>query len=209
MTLTPLHAAFVWILKPRLIGLSFAAMTMGSFIPDLEPLASFILGWSVFCGWDFPCSLAPDRLVLHSITGALTVDVVLTMAFVKVLGRFARVDRIGVHGFRTKVMSLGFYASAAIGSLSHVFVDWFHHPANPVFWPVPIDGSYYVGGLLLPYFTVLQASIIMATVAGAMMAGTIAVALRKSGRNFMFLFRQPLATLSIVTQYLSRNEKTA
>jgi hypothetical protein len=208
MTLTPLHAAFVWILKPKFAGLSFAALTMGSFIPDLEPLVSFIVGWSVFCGWDFPCSLAPDRLVLHSITGALTVDVVLTMAFVKVLDRFGKVERIGVHGFHTKVTTLGFYASAAIGSLSHVFVDWFHHPANPVFWPAEIDGSYYVGGLLLPYLSVLQASMIIAVVAGALMAGTITIALHKGGRNFLFLFRHPVGALSLVTQYLSRDEKT-
>lgn len=209
MTLTPLHAAFVWILKPKYKALSFAALTMGSFIPDLEPLLSFILGWSVFCGWDFPCSLAPDRLVLHSIVGALTADVVLTMAFVKVLDRFANVDRIGVYGFRTKVTSLGFYMSAAIGSLSHVFIDWFHHPANPIFWPFQIDGSYYVGGLLLPFFSVLQASVIMAIIAGALMAGTIATALHRSGRSPWLLFTKPLQTLSLVTQYLSRDERTA
>ena len=209
MTLTPLHAAFVWILKPKFAGLSFAALTVGSFTPDLEPLVSFIVGWSVFCGWDFPCSLAPDRLVLHSITGALTVDVLLTMAFVILLGRFARVDRIGVHGFRTRVASLGFYTSAAIGSLSHVFIDWLHHPANPVFWPVAIDGSYYVEGLLLPYFTVLQASIIIAVVAGSLMACTITIALHKSGRNFLFLFKHPIGAVSLVTQYLSHGEKTS
>ena len=49
---------------------------------------------------------------------------------------------------------------------------------------------------------------IMAVVAGAMMAGTIAVALHKSGKNFTFMFRHPLGALSLVTQYLSRGEKT-
>ncbi|MDQ3718492.1 MAG: hypothetical protein M3311_04980 [Thermoproteota archaeon] len=37
-----------------------------------------MFGWSVFCGWDFPCSVAPDRLVLHSIIGAIIIDIVLT-----------------------------------------------------------------------------------------------------------------------------------
>jgi hypothetical protein len=49
----------------------------------------------------------------------------------------------------------------------------------------------------------------MAVVAGALMAGTIAIALHKSGRNFLFIFRHPLGALSIVTQYLSRDEKTS
>jgi hypothetical protein len=209
MTLTPLHAAFVWILKPHFKWLIFAALTIGSFVPDLEPLAAFVFGWSVFCGWDFPCSLAPDRLVLHSLVGALTIDVVLTMAIVKALDKAFVMQRLGLHGFsKVKLVSLPFYASAAIGSVSHNLIDWFHHPANPIFWPLPIDGSYYVGGLLLPFFNVLQASIIVGIIAGSLTAATIATALYKSGRNFLFLFANPIAAAAIVTKYLSRNEKT-
>jgi hypothetical protein len=198
----------VWILKPHFRWLSFAGLTIGSFIPDLEPLAAFIFGWSVFCGWDFPCSLAPDRLVLHSLVGAVTVDVAITMAVVKALGMTLQMERFGVFGFAgIRVLSVSFYASAAIGSVSHNLIDWFHHPANPVFWPLEIDGSYYVGGLLLPYFSVLHASIIMAIIAGALMAATIGTALHKSGRNFLFLFTNPIRAVAIVTQYLSRDEK--
>ncbi len=207
MPITPLHAGFVWILKPRVRGLSFAALTMGSFIPDLEPLVSFILGWSIFCGWDFPCTLAPDRLVFHSIAGALTVDVVLTMAFVEFLDRFVKVERSGIHGFsRVKILSWGFYASAAIGGVTHVLVDWLHHPANPVFWPIPIDGSYYVGGLLLPLLSVFHASLITALVAGSLLGVTIVTALRKSGRSPWLLFSNPVVAISVITLYLSRDE---
>lgn len=208
MTLTPLHAAFVWILKPHFKWLSFAALTVGSFIPDLEPLAAFVFGWSVFCGWDFPCSLAPDRLIMHSLVGALTLDVVVTMVIVKALDMTFVMKRFGIYGFsRVKVISLSFYASAAIGSVSHNLIDWFHHPANPVFWPLEIDGSYYVGGLLLPFFSVLHASIIMALVAGGLMAATIAVANYKSGRSFQYLLTHPTAALGVLTSYLSRDEK--
>lgn len=208
MTLTPLHAAFAWILKPYFRWLSFAALTIGSFVPDLEPLASFVFGWSVFCGWDFPCSLAPDRLILHSLAGALTIDVVLTMAIVRALDRSRILQKVGIQGFsKIKLANLPFYASASIGSVSHVLVDWFHHPANPVFWPVPIDGSYYVDGLLLPFFSVLHASIIVGIIAGAMMAATITLALYNAGRNVLFIFTNPIASVAIITQYLSRGEK--
>ena len=210
MTLTPLHAAFVWILKPQFKWLCFAALTIGSFVPDLEPLAAFVFGWSIFCGWDFPCSLAPDRLILHSLVGALTIDVVLTMAIVRALDKSRIMQRLGLHGFsKIKLVGLPFYASAAIGSVSHNLVDWLHHPANPVFWPIAIDESYYVGGLLLPFLSVLQASIVMGAIAGALMAATIAAALRKDGRNFVFLFTNPVVAAAIVTQYLSRDEKAA
>jgi hypothetical protein len=87
MTLTPLHIAFVWPLKPRFRKLHFAALTVGAVIPDIESLVTWMFGWSVFCGWDFPCSLAPDRLVLHSIVGALTIDAILTILFVKMIGK--------------------------------------------------------------------------------------------------------------------------
>lgn len=121
MTLTPLHIAFVWPLKPRFRKLHFAALTVGAVIPDIESLVTWMFGWSVFCGWDFPWSLAPDRLVLHSIVGALTIDAILTILFVKMIGKLG-VERRGIHGFTNVKINAAFFASAAIGSLSHVFV---------------------------------------------------------------------------------------
>ena len=207
MTLTPLHFAFVWFFKLKFKVLSIAGLSIGSFVPDLEPLVAFTLGQSVFCGWDFPCTLAPDRLVLHSITGALTVDVGLTMAIVALLGRFLDLERIGVYGFsKVKVTRPNFCASAAIGSVSHVLVDWLHHPANPVFWPFAVDGSYYVGGPLLPYFTVLHASILVGVVAAVLTAAAIVVAIRKCGRSPWIMFSNPPLALSLVTRYYSSNE---
>jgi LexA-binding, inner membrane-associated putative hydrolase len=207
MTLTPLHAAFVWILKPWFFTLSFAALTIGSFVPDIEPLITFATGWSAFCGWDFPCSIAPDRLVLHSIFGALTIDTIITMGIVRLLS-IAKLDRIGIHGFtNVKVSSPGFYLSAAIGSLTHVFLDWLHHPANPVFWPMSINGSYYVGGLLLPYFSVFEASLVIAILSVVLLTATSVWAISKAGKNPWILITNPPAALSVVTGYLSGNEQ--
>lgn len=203
MTLTPLHVAFVWMLKPRFRKLHFAALTVGAVIPDVEPLIAWMFGWSVFCGWDFPCSLAPDRLVLHSIVGAITIDVALTIIFVKMIGKLD-VERLGVCGFTNVKTNAAFFASAAIGSLSHIFVDWLHHPANPIFWPILVDGSYYVDGLLLSFMPVLPASIIVATIAGAITAAIIARALNKSGYNYWLVFSNPAKALSLITESLGK-----
>lgn len=203
MTLTPLHVAFVWMLKPRFRKLHFAALTVGAVIPDVEPLIAWMFGWSVFCGWDFPCSLLPDRLVLHSIIGAITIDVALTIIFVKMIGKLD-VERLGVCGFTNVKTNAAFFASAAIGSLSHIFVDWLHHPANPIFWPILVDGSYYVDGLLLSFMPVLPASIIVATIAGAITATIIARALNKSGYNYWLVFSNPAKALSLITESLGK-----
>ena len=203
MTLTPLHVAFVWVLKRRFRKLHFAALTVGAVIPDVEPLMAWIFGWSMFCGWDFPCSHAPDRLVLHSIVGAITIDVVLTIIFVKIIGKLG-IERLGIFGFSNVKTNTAFFVSAAIGCLSHVFVDWLHHPANPVFWPFLIDGSYYIDGLLLSFMAVLPASIIVATIAAAITVAVIARTLYKSGYSFWLVLSNPTKALSLITESLGK-----
>ena len=200
MTLTPLHIAFAWIIARR--GLSVAALTIGAIVPDLEPLVGWMAGVSVFCGWDFPCSDAPDRLILHSIAGALTVNIILTMGSVRAL-QFLRPERFGLYGFsNAKVASPSFALSAALGSLSHVLVDWLHHPANPVFWPLLIDGSYYVEGLLLSFMAVWEASLLVAMVSVILLAAVIKKALNRKGQHFLLLFSNPKKALSIITESL-------
>ena len=203
MTLTPLHIAFVWPLKPRVRKLNFAALTVGAIIPDIEPLVAWMFGWSVFCGWDYPCSLAPDRLILHSIVGALTIDAILTIVFVKMIGKIG-VERWGIHGFTNVKIDAALFVSAAIGSLSHVFVDCLHHSANPIFWPFLVDGSYYVDGLLISSLGVLPASIMVAIIAGATMIAIIVRALNRSGHSFWLVLSNPAKALSLITESLSK-----
>lgn len=205
MTLTPLHVAFVWIFKLRWGRLSFAALTIGSYIADVEPLISWLSGWSVFCGFDFPCTIRPDRLVMHSILGAFTVNVAVTMVSVRIVDRFFKLNRVGIRGFSdVNIWSGSFYVSAAIGSLSHVLVDWLHHPANPVLWPLSTGGSYYVGGLLLPFMSALEASVIVGLVAAATVVAAVAKALHESGHNFSLVFSNPIRALALITQYLNK-----
>ena len=88
--------------------------------------------------------------------------------------------------------------------MSSIFVDWLHHPANPIFWPFLVDGSYYVGGLLLPFLGVLPASIIVAIIAGAIMTVVIARALNKNGDSFWLVLSNPAKALSLITESLSK-----
>jgi hypothetical protein len=208
MTLLPLHVAFVWILKmhPRLQGLSFAALTIGALVPDIEVVFSYLFGLSVFCGWDFPCTLAPDRLVLHSIVGALTFDVFLTFIFVKVIG-LMKPERFGIFGFSNVAFSWQFYSSAAIGSMSHVIIDWMHHTANPIFWPFMVGqpASYYVDGLLMPFMSVFAASFMVAIIASAIMIFLVIRSLAQSNYSFSELMFNPKVVLSLISQSLSKD----
>jgi hypothetical protein len=153
---------------------------------------------------NFPCTEAPDRLVLHSLFGAVTIDVGLAFLFVKLIG-LLRPERFGVHGFFGVKMDKTFYASAAVGSISHVLIDWLHHVANPVFWPLMVGNppSYYVEGLLTPFMSVLAASFLIAVIASAIL---IFIAIRAFGRTtytFSQLMFNPALAVSIITESLT------
>jgi hypothetical protein len=88
--------------------------------------------------------------------------------------------------------------------LSFIFVDWLHHPANPVFWPFLIDGSYYIDGLLLSFMAVLPASIIVATIAAAITVAVIARTLDKSGYSFWLVLPNPTKSLFLIRESLGK-----
>ena len=209
MTLLPLHVAFAWILKahPRMRELSFAALTIGAFVPDVEVVFSYLFGFSVFCGWNFPCTLAPDRLVLHSFLGAGTLDVILTFFLVKLIG-LAKPERLGIFGFSNVRFDGRFYLSAAIGSLTHVVVDWLHHAANPMFWPFMLGQppSYYVDGLLLPFMTVFAASFAVAIVAVAILIFLVMRAFADSHYSFSELMSDPKLAISLISKSLAKTQ---
>jgi membrane-bound metal-dependent hydrolase YbcI (DUF457 family) len=97
------------------------------------------------------------------------------------------IERLGNCGFSNVKTNAAFFVSAAIGSLSHVFVDWLHHPANPIFWPFLVDGSYYVDGLL-----------------DSFIAAVIARALDKSGCSFWLVLSNPAKALSLIAESLGK-----
>ena len=207
----PLHPAFVWIINPRVLGLSFAALTIGSMVPDIEPAISYLAGASVFCGVSVECKAAPDRLVLHSIVGAVTVDVGLTFLFCLLIARLFKPEKFGLKGFSKISMNWTFYISAAIGSLIHVFVDWLHHPANPIFWPLLVGNppSYYVPGLLLPYMNVFSASFIVAIIGACLMIIVATRALTRSKYTFSELASNPVLVISLLTESLEGTSRSS
>jgi uncharacterized protein DUF4184 len=186
MPVTPLHVAFAWPFKMKFKALNFAALTMGAMVPDLEALVYQLLG------------LYPDRLVLHSLVGALSVDIVLTVVLVKLLAH-AKLEKIGISGFASAKLDKYFIISAAIGSLSHVLVDSLHHEDNPLLWL--IGPTYFTGPLVVAFGAPLAHSIIAAA-AIAIIAFMFKKLLNDSGYGFLLVFRNPIKAMSVVTSVL-------
>lgn len=61
--------------------------------------------------------------------------------------------------------------------------------------------------ILLPYFSVIHASLLVGIVAGALTAAGIVVALHKFGRSLWLMLSNPPLALSLVTRYFSNDEK--
>ena len=157
MPFTPFHLGFalpVWYMFRD--KLHFASICIGSMIPDLEVL------WMA----PFTNELGHAGGYLHSLYGAVTIDLAITLFFVYMVvppfGRWLkrRVRRKGGekwHIFAGTDMTAppkrhGWaIVSALIGTLSHVTIDLFTHVYNPIFWPhfineninlMPIEGRW-------------------------------------------------------------------
>jgi len=103
-------------------------LLVGSMLPDLEiPSIVLLLGTEV-----------PNRLVLHSLLGALTVGTIFSIAvtiliYPKLTSTIFPISKLKV---KEKCrFSLGLVFSCLLGGLSHVLLDVTNHPYNPVFWP--------------------------------------------------------------------------
>lgn len=104
------------------------ALIVGSLIPDLEPLISFLTGGG----------LVPPRGFMHSLLGAVTLDsflvVLITMFLYPVLA--ALVFKVEKKDVAEKCVLSGMLVlSAIIGSLSHVLIDSTSHDYNPLLYP--------------------------------------------------------------------------
>ena len=187
MPLTPLHVAYVWPLKWRFKHLSFSALTLGSIIPDLEIPVMYFAG------------LSPSRLVTHSLLGAFTIDLLITLIFMKVLSAI-KIDRFGVNGFNKYKVDVCVIYSALIGSLTHVSIDLMHHEHNPIFWPF---GPKYIGSPLFNLVGSPRADTISALVSLLILVYVVKRALNSQGYGLSLIFSQPVKALSLVTSALS------
>ncbi|MFH1224646.1 MAG: DUF4184 family protein [Candidatus Diapherotrites archaeon] len=134
MVFTLFHAGFVIPLRLKFRRLSLPALLAGAMLPDLE--IPFI--WLLTHG-------ATDRMVLHSLFGALVIGVPLTLLFVYLaLPKFRALlpeKVLGMHTAPFTVPPSSFLPaslSSLIGICSHVLVDSFNYHAynaSPLLWP--------------------------------------------------------------------------
>ncbi|MEM4298240.1 MAG: DUF4184 family protein [Nitrososphaerota archaeon] len=189
MPLTPLHLSYVWPLKLRFKRLSFAALTLGAMVPDLENPILYLLGFY------------PWRLITHSFFGTFTVDLFTTILLLKILSRL-RIERMGLNGFNDFKLNGYVLFSAFLGSLSHVLVDWTHHSHNPLFQPFnPI----YVRGLLLNVLNNPFGDILVNSASLLILVLILKKILNDQGHSLLLMLHRPFTALSLITARLSRS----
>jgi len=137
MPLTPFHLGFAWpawFLNRK--KLHFMSLSFGAMVPDLEVLPLMALNGTG----------ERARGIMHSILGALTIDILVVMLIVffivPPIGRWIKRHSkenwhifAGVDVTRPPKNLMWALFSALIGTLSHIFIDLFTHPYNPIFWP--------------------------------------------------------------------------
>jgi membrane-bound metal-dependent hydrolase YbcI (DUF457 family) len=128
LPITPFHYPIAKIIHKldRKVSLSLPALIVGSIVPDLEVPFVFLLTGT------------QDRLVLHSLIGAMTLGVIIAVALtVLVYPRLTSVifpiNRVKVDEKCNFSQTVAF--SCLIGVLSHVLLDVANHSHNPILWP--------------------------------------------------------------------------
>jgi len=136
MPLTPLHLAVGWavfVSGPR--RWSFAGLSAGSIIPDVEVPVLYLSGVDTQTGHG----------VLHSIIGGLTIDVVLAVLAIYLLLPTLAVwweGRFGHRWIHFEGADMGeidrmpkLVYSAMAGVMMHLGIDFLTHTTMPYFWP--------------------------------------------------------------------------
>jgi len=128
LPVTPFHYPVAYVLYKLRANFSLPGLIVGSMLPDIE--VPFIFLWS---GTE-----AFDRLVLHSLLGAMTAGTLISIAvtvwvYPRLTSAVFPIDKLKVKEKCT--FSLGLAVSCVLGVLSHVLLDITNHPYNPLFWP--------------------------------------------------------------------------
>lgn len=138
MPVGPLHLGFTLPAFARFRErLEFLPLAIGTFIADLELLLMLpVVG-----------NLEDSRGCMHSLVGALTVDLLFALAYAYwvapplVAWFAAKYPGKGYGLFASKDISAPprslawSAASALLGTVSHVLIDLFSHVRNPLLWP--------------------------------------------------------------------------
>ena len=131
MPATPLHCSVAYLINRWKPQLSLPALLVSSMVPDLEiPVLFLVTG-----GFR-------DRLVLHSLVGAATLGMFLSVLLTVFLyphavSFFFKLDRKRVEE-RCRFSNV-LVASCVVGGVLHVIVDSMTHEFNPVLYPFVQD----------------------------------------------------------------------
>jgi hypothetical protein len=126
LPVTPLHYPVAYVLYKLHKKLTLPGLTVGSMFPDLEVPVLFLV-------------FGTDRLVLHSLLGAVTIGTMLSVMFTITLYPILISYVFGLDEEQVKEktrLSLSLIVSCLVGNLSHVALDFINHLYNPLFWPV-------------------------------------------------------------------------
>ena len=128
LPVTPFHYPIAKIIHrfDGKISLSLPALIVGAMVPDLEVPFVFLLTGT------------QDRLVLHSLIGAMTLGTAISIALTVLI--YPRLTSAIFHINKVKVdqkcrFSLTVAVCCFLGCLSHVLLDVANHAYNPIFWP--------------------------------------------------------------------------
>jgi len=128
MPVTPLHYCVAYIINKAKLGLILPALIVGSFIPDIEPFISLVIGER----------LVPPRGFLHSLLGAVTLDLFLAVLvtiflYPVIVSWIFKLEKSSV---AEKCRFSGMLVlSAFFGCVLHVLVDSTSHEYNPLLYP--------------------------------------------------------------------------
>ncbi|MHA2396663.1 MAG: DUF4184 family protein [Candidatus Thorarchaeota archaeon] len=127
MPITPLHYPLAFGLSKTNRRLLLPGVVVGSVIPDIEvPLM-----------WAFFNDLS-DRLVLHSLVGAVSIGTLLAvlvtwLLYPPIISTMFRVDKNDLK--EACGLSVMLVVSCLIGVVSHLLLDYPMHGINPILWP--------------------------------------------------------------------------
>jgi membrane-bound metal-dependent hydrolase YbcI (DUF457 family) len=128
LPVTPFHYPIAYLIYKLAGKLSLPGLIVGSVLPDAEiPIMFLLLGTQV-----------PNRMILHSLLGAMTVGLVLAVAitvwiYPALASRIFPINKLKVK--EKCSLSISVTSSCFLGILSHVLLDVTNHDYNPVFWP--------------------------------------------------------------------------
>ena len=123
-----LHSTFAYLINQWKPQFSLPALLVGTLLPDVEvPILYYLTDGAI------------DRLLFHSIIGAVTVGTIVSVGIVLIVyppfvSFFFRLDKKDV---KKKCRFSGtLFGLCMIGNLSHVLIDATHHEFNPLLYPI-------------------------------------------------------------------------